>query len=77
MKTILVQDSCWETYRLSKWQREGSDAVQWTEDMADIRARIESLNEKELVLGVQLGSEVEQHRYAIAAVPYVCPDMKR
>lgn len=71
----LVSDSCWETYRLSKWQQVSDTAISWDEDGMTINADISSLTESELVLSLKLGSEVLEQRYALATVPYVCPDM--
>src|SRR5688572_9188716 len=36
----LVQDSCWETYRLSKWSRAAPNRLRWSEDTAEIEAEI-------------------------------------
>ncbi len=73
----LVQDSCWETHRLSAWQRSGEHAVTWNEDGMDIEADIVTLNTEELVLLLRLrGGDVEEH-YVPAEVPYVCPDIPK
>lgn len=70
----LVQDSCWETHRLSAWHKDGDAAVSWNEDGMDIKADIVTLTADELVLNiVGIGEE----RYTPAAVPYVCPDMPK
>jgi hypothetical protein len=70
----LVQDSCWETHRLSAWHKDGDAAVGWNEDGMDIKADIVTLNADELVLNiVGIGEE----RYTLATVPYVCPDMPK
>lgn len=71
----LVSDSCWETYRLSKWQQVSASAISWEEDGMTINADIASLTADELVLSLKLGSDVQEQRFASAAVPYVCPDM--
>ncbi|WP_137152469.1 hypothetical protein [Devosia sp. FKR38] len=71
----LVSDSCWETYRLSKWQQVSDTAISWDEDGMTINADIASLNATELVLNLKLGSEVQELRYTTASVPYLCPDM--
>lgn len=73
----LVSDSCWETYRLSKWQQVSDSAISWDEDGMTINADIASLTETELVLHLKLGSEVQQHYFTTASVPYVCPDMEK
>ena len=67
----LVQDSCWETHRLSPWQMDGATSVSWNEDGMDIKADIVTLTADELVLSLKLkGGDVEE-RYAPAGVPYV------
>lgn len=73
----LVTDSCWETYRLSKWQQVSDSAISWDEDGMTINADIASLSDSELVLNLKLGSEVQEQRYVTATVPYVCPDMTK
>jgi len=73
----LVQDSCWETHRLSAWQRDGEATVSWNEDGMDIKADIVTVSADKLVLSLKLiGGDVEE-RYIPATVPYVCPDMPR
>ena len=72
----LVSDSCWETYRLSKWQQVSDTAISWDEDGMTINADISSLTETELVLNLKLGSDVSEQRYTLAGAPYVCPDME-
>ena len=71
----LVSDSCWETYRLSKWQQVSETSISWEEDGMTINADIASVSATELVLNLKLGSEVQEQRYTTATVPYVCPDM--
>lgn len=71
----LVSDSCWETYRLSKWQQVSDTAISWDEDGMTINADIASVSDTELVLNLKLGSEVQEQRFTVADVPYVCPDM--
>lgn len=73
----LVQDSCWETHRLSAWQKTSDTAVSWNEDGMEIKADIVTLSADELVLSLKLiGGDVEE-RYAPATVPYVCPDIPK
>ena len=71
----LVSDSCWETYRLSKWQQVSDSAISWGEDGMTINADIASVSDTELVLNLKLGGEVQEQRFTVAEVPYVCPDM--
>lgn len=71
----LVQDSCWETHRLSAWKREGDTSLSWDEDGMEIRADVVSLSADELVLSLKLsGGDVEE-RFTPAEIPYLCPDM--
>jgi hypothetical protein len=71
----LVSDSCWETYRLSRWQQLSESAISWEEDGMTINADIASLSATELVLNLKLGDEVQEQHFVSASVPYVCPDM--
>ncbi|MDB5614428.1 MAG: hypothetical protein JWQ22_2081 [Devosia sp.] len=71
----LVSDSCWETYRLSKWQQVSDSAISWDEDGMTINADIASLSHSELILNLKLGNEVLEQRFVTATAPYVCPDM--
>lgn len=73
----LVQDSCWETHRLSDWTMVSDTSLRWNEDGMDIDADIVSLTDAELVLRLNLrGGAVEEH-YVTATVPYLCPDMPK
>lgn len=71
----LVTDSCWEAYRLSKWQQVSASAISWEEDGTTINADIAELTHNELVLNLKLGSDIQELRYVTATVPCVCPDM--
>jgi len=73
----LVTDSCWETYRLSKWQQVSDSAISWDEDGMTINADIASLTDTELVLNLKLGGDMLEQRFTTTDVPYVCPDMKK
>ena len=56
----LVQDSCWETHRLSPWQMTDAKSLTWNEDGMDIKADIVTLTADELVLLlILLGCDVE------------------
>ena len=70
----LVQDSCWETHRLSAWQSVSDTGLKWNEDGIDITATIVSLADTELVLNV-MGNGDE--KYTAAPVPYLCPDIPK
>ena len=71
----LVSDSCWETYRLSKWQQVSDTAISWDEDGMTINADIATLTPTELVLKLKLGNDVQEQHFVVATVHYVCPDM--
>ncbi len=73
----LVQDSCWETHRLSAWSMTSDTELIWNEDGTDISATIASLTGGALELDLKLGAETVRERYVSAEVPYVCPDMPR
>ncbi len=73
----LLMDSCWETYALRKWSRTSHDTVTWDEDGAKITAKVKSVSPSQLTLGVKAGKDTVEHRYSVAKVPYICPDMKR
>jgi hypothetical protein len=73
----LLSDSCFETYRLSRWRSEGQGSIAWQEDGIDIHAEVLNVGDDELVLQMQLASGSEQHRFVPAEVPYLCPDMPR
>lgn len=73
----LVQDSCWETHRLSEWKMTSDTGVSWNEDGMDIAADIVSVSAESLVLNLKLVNETVEERYTAATVPYVCPDLPR
>ena len=73
----LVQDSCWETHRLSPWELTSDTALKWNEDGLDIAADIVLLTDAELVLSLRLGDEVVEETYVAATVPFLCPDIPR
>lgn len=73
----LVQDSCWETHRLSSWELTSDNALKWNEDGMDIAADIVSLTDGELVLSLKLGSDAVEEKYVSATVPFVCPDIPK
>nr|AIA16378.1 hypothetical protein [uncultured bacterium] len=73
----LVQDSCWETHRLSPWQMTDAKSLTWNEDGMDIKADIVTLTADELVLSLKLkGGDVEE-RYVPSPVPATCPDVPK
>jgi hypothetical protein len=70
----LVQDSCFETFRLSKWGAEGN-LIRWQEDTLPIEAEISRPGPEELIL--KLRGQEREKSFVSASVPYVCPDMPR
>jgi hypothetical protein len=70
----LVQDSCFETYRLSKWGAAGN-LIRWVEDRLPVEAEISLPRPDQLVLKVR-GLQ-DERTFVQATVPYVCPDMPR
>jgi hypothetical protein len=73
----LVQDSCWETHRLSSWQMLSENTLQWDEDGETIAAEIVSLAPDDLVLSLKLRNDTVTEHYVAATVPSVCPDMPK
>ena len=73
----LVQDSCWETHRLSEWKMTSETGVSWNEDGIDIAAEIVSVSADQLVLSLQLGGQAVEEHYTAADAPYVCPDLPK
>ena len=73
----LVQDSCWETHRLSAWKMLPDNKLSWNEDGMDIAAHIAALTADKLTLVLDLkGGAVTEH-YEAAPVPSVCPDVPK
>lgn len=72
----LVMDSCWETYRLTRWEAVSSTSIRWTEDAATIDATV-TVADGALALTLALPDGPREERYVPAAIPYVCPDMPR
>lgn len=70
----LLMDSCFETYRISKWGAEG-DRIRWIEDSIPIEATVSMPNENELRL--QLAGQDRVQSFVVATAPTVCPDMPR
>jgi len=73
----LVMDSCFETYRLTKWLPRSAEKIVWREDRAPIEAEVEQRTPKDLILKMHLPHEIREEEYILASVPYVCPDMPR
>ena len=70
----LLMDSCFETYRVSKWGVAG-DRIRWLEDTVPIEAEVVSPSKDELILRIA-GQDREQ-TYIAMTDPYTCPDMPR
>jgi hypothetical protein len=72
----LVMDSCFETYRLARWEALDGSRIAWQEDTARIEAEVDDGTAGELRLRLQLTQEVRQEHYRAATVPFVCPDAR-
>lgn len=70
----LLMDSCWETYRISKWGVAG-ERIRWLEDTIPIEADVQMRGKDQLVL--QIAGRDEAETFVAANVPFVCPDMPR
>lgn len=70
----LLMDSCFETYRVSKWGVAG-DRIRWLEDKIPIEAEVITPSPDELTLRIA-GLDREQ-TYVALTEPYTCPDMPR
>jgi hypothetical protein len=70
----LLMDSCFETYRVSKWGVAG-DHIRWLEDTVPIEAEVITPSKDELILRIA-GQEREQ-TYMAMTDPYTCPDMPK
>jgi hypothetical protein len=73
----LIQDSCWETYRLSEWRKAGDGTVGWSEDGMEITADVVAVDDEALALRLNLVGGAEEQRFKAAETPFVCPDMPR
>lgn len=70
----LVMDSCFETYRLTKWGVAG-ERIRWLEDTIPIEAAVEMPRPHQLIL--RIAGRDEEQSYVSATVPYTCPDMPK
>lgn len=70
----LVEDSCWDHYWLSTWRMESEHTLNWREGEKEIAAEVVLLNDKELVLRVNLPDGSQEEHYYSAPVPYACTD---
>lgn len=71
----LLQDSCFETYRLSRWEMSGDATISWDEDGTEIGAELTFVDDERLTLTLQLGSDSYEQRFVPAEVPFICPDL--
>ena len=71
----LLMDSCFETYRLSKWGVVGASRIRWIEETIPVEAEITMPGNDELRL--HIAGQDEAQLYVASEVPYVCPDMPR
>jgi hypothetical protein len=69
-------DSCFETYRLARWEVIDDRRVGWQEDTARIEAEVDASRAGELRLRLQLTQEIKEERYRLASVPFVCRDLQ-
>ncbi len=71
----VLQDSCFETFRVSQWGIISPTRIRWIEDTIPIEAEYSQPSSRELVLEpVGTGG---RETYVSISVPYVCPDMPR
>jgi len=70
----LLMDSCFETYRVSKWGVAG-DRIRWLEDTVPIEAEVITPSRDELIL--RIAGQNRDQMYIAMTDPYTCPDMPR
>jgi hypothetical protein len=70
----LLMDSCFETYRVSKWGVAG-DRIRWLEDTVPIEAEVVSPSKDELIL--RIAGQNREQTYIAMTDAYTCPDMPR
>ena len=71
----LLHDSCYETFRVSRWGVISETRIRWIEESIPIEAEYSQPSRDELVLE-PVGTG-RQERYVAISVPYVCPDLGR
>jgi hypothetical protein len=71
----VLRDSCFETFRVSKWGIISDTRIRWIEDSIPIEAEWSQPSGNELVLE-PVGTGMREN-YVSISVPYVCPDMPR
>lgn len=70
-KTVL-QDSCFEGFRIMQWGIISPTRIRWIEDRFPIEAEHSQPSPHELVLS-PVGAD-RPHTYVAASAPYVCPE---
>ncbi len=70
----LLMDSCFETFRVSKWGVAGN-RIRWLEDTVPIEAEVITPSPNELTLRIP-GHDRDQ-TYIAMTDPWTCPDMPR
>lgn len=73
----LLLHSCWEVYRLARWEMVSDSALRWDEDGREIRGDVIAVAGRDLVLRLHLTSGSEEQRFRRAEVPFVCPELPR
>ena len=70
----LLMDSCFETYRLTRWGVAG-EHIRWIEDSIPIEAEV--ILPARDTLRLRIAGQDRVQTYIAADPPYVCPDMPR
>jgi hypothetical protein len=73
-RTVL-RDSCFETFRVSKWGIISPTRIRWIEDTIPIEAEYSQPSRDELIFE-PVGTG-RRETYVSISAPYVCPDMPR
>jgi hypothetical protein len=71
----VLRDSCFETFRVSKWGIISPTRIRWIEDSIPIEAEWSQPSKNELIFE-PVGTG-RRESYVSISVPYVCPDMSR
>lgn len=71
----VLRDSCFETFRVSKWGIISESRIRWIEDSIPIEAEYSQPSPNELIL--EPVGVARREEYVAIGVPYVCPDMPR
>lgn len=72
----LIMDSCFETYRLARWEALDEKRIAWQEDTARIEAEVDDSAPGQLHLRLKLTQEIKDESYRAAPTPFVCPDVQ-